>query len=120
VAPCGAQVFRGEPFEVIDLAIDRALPVTDDAAVTVQVVTNEEPSGLQRFQVASQALDADGRASWTVHAHGTLRRTEREATEAPMVPSALEARLVAVPVATAHAALTARGLDHGAGAARRR
>ena len=111
---CGAQVFRGEPFEVIGLAVERALPLAGDAALTVQVVTNEEPSGHQRFQVASQAPDAGGGASWAVHARGTLHGRDRDRTEAAVAPSALQARLVAVPLATAHAALTGRGLDHGA------
>ncbi|MDC0746351.1 type I polyketide synthase [Polyangium mundeleinium] len=107
-----AEVVGQGPCELAGVTLSHALAFSDDAAVTVQMVTTGEPAGL-RFQIASQVPGAE-RGSWQVHCRGTLDRTPRAEVPARLDLEALRARLeVDAPIATFYAELAARGVQYG-------
>ncbi|MDC3985913.1 type I polyketide synthase [Polyangium jinanense] len=111
MALCAEVVGQG-PCELAGVALSHALAFSDDAAVTVQMVTTGEPAGL-RFQIASQVPGAE-RGSWQVHCRGALNRTPRAEAPARLDLEALRARLeVDAPIATFYAELAARGVQYG-------
>ena len=109
----GVEAFDESPFLVTGVVLTQGLSFTGEARVPVQVVTTEEQPGRLRFQVASQVPGA-GRASWRVHARGTLRRAERPEAPPRLGLDALRARLgAAVSVVSTYAALAEMGLEYG-------
>nr|WP_233261551.1 type I polyketide synthase [Vitiosangium sp. GDMCC 1.1324] len=109
----GAEDLGDGPLQITDVVLAQALAFAGDAAVPVQMVTTEEQPGRLHFQVASRMSDA-GRASWRVHARGTLRRAEHAEAPVGLDLAALRARLGAsVPAAAAYSALTGMGLEYG-------
>ncbi|WP_437313181.1 type I polyketide synthase [Sorangium sp. So ce385] len=109
----GAEALGDGPLQITDVELAEALAFAGDAAVLVQVVTTEQPSGRLQFQIASRAPGA-GHASFRVHARGALRRAERDEAPEGLPLSAVRARLRAsVPAAAAYAELTEMGLEYG-------
>ncbi|HTN83816.1 MAG TPA: SDR family NAD(P)-dependent oxidoreductase, partial [Sorangium sp.] len=109
----GAEVLERIPLQLTDVVFTRPLVLSDDAAVTVQLVMTEESPDRLRAEIASRP-PGPGRAAWTAHARGTVQRAERAGAEATLDPIALRARLgAATPAQTAHAATAARGLEYG-------
>ncbi|AGP37465.1 type I polyketide synthase [Sorangium cellulosum] len=109
----GAEALGDGPLQITDVVLAEALAFAGDAAVLVQVVTTEQPSGRLQFQIASRAPGA-GHASFRVHARGALLRVERTEVPAGLTLSAVRARLQAsIPAAATYAELTEMGLQYG-------
>jgi epothilone polyketide synthase D len=110
VLTAGSELFDESPFEITDLVLVQVLALVGDAAVPVQVVSDDEQAGRSRFQIASRATGT----SWQTHARGALRRVAQGEVAPALDLASLRERVnTAMPPDGIYEALTAAGLVYG-------
>ncbi|WP_437786888.1 type I polyketide synthase [Sorangium sp. So ce1097] len=93
MALAGARaLFGGAPVALERVRFEKMLVVPEQGAVSLQLVIAADTEGAAEFRIFSRSPDGTGQgASWTLHAHGLLRRAP-EATPALAAPDAIRAR----------------------------
>jgi len=117
VLAAAGQVLDEDALMVEDVTFDKALFLPETGGRRVQVVlSSERPEGIS-CQVFGRSINMEEQDAWLLHAHGKLRRVERQDASndpAHASPDEIQARCVEeVSGARHYRAMQERGLEYG-------